>query len=180
MELATTSSLNKLLMTLHNICNAHYMRPSFGYGSTEDINASNNIFFPAVWAEPAESKSINTDQGVRVEELTLNIYSFDRIDKGDSNFQELHSDMKYLLQTILAFVREDAYLRNNFISLSRRDGEFRPVTRWDDENTNGWMCKMVFRMPVVYNPCNVPIGPIQQPCKVTYVLPNYVDCGYVN
>lgn len=171
---AVSSSLDRILETLQIICQAHYMRPSYGYGPTEDFNAANQTLMPAIWVEPSDSKEMNTDQGVRVEELTLNVYAVDRINKGDSNFQYIHSDMKYLLQTIVAELREVEYVRNLFIGLSRRDIEYKPITRWSDENCNGWMVKLIFRLPVVYTPCNIPIGPMPDQ---RFGMFNVVDAG---
>lgn len=158
---AVGSSLNRILLTIQNICINHLMKPSFGYGDTGDFNASNQTLMPAIWIEPMESNEFNSDGGVRVEELALNVYAIDRINKGDNNFQEIHSDMKYLLQTIIAEIRESSYTRNLFIGLSRQNLYFKPVSRWGDENCNGWMVKLIFRLPVVYTPCNSPIDPIE-------------------
>lgn len=177
--IAVGTSLNKLLTVLNNISNAHQMRPSFGFGPTSDFNANNQVKFPAIWVEPSESKDINSDQGVRVQQIGLNVYAMDRIDKGDSNFQELLSDMKYLLDTIIAYIRESQYCRDNYIILDKQDQIFTHVWRETDENCNGYKVKLLIRVADIYTPCNSPFGPINVPCPVTYVLPNYVDCFYV-
>lgn len=159
-QVATGSSLNRILYVLQVICDASQFNPSFGYGPTEDFNASNQTFMPAIWVEPGSSKEFNYDNGVRVEELELNVYAVDRINKGDNNFQDIHSDMKYLLQSIVSMIRESSYTRYQWIGLSRRDIEYKPFSRWSDENCNGWMVKLIFRVPVQYNPCNTPFDPL--------------------
>lgn len=176
-QIATGSSLNRILYVLQVICNSMEMVHSFGYGATEDFNASNNTLMPAIWVEPNDSKEFNYDNGVRVEELALNVYCIDRINKGDNNFQDIHSDTKYTLQSIVAIVRESAYTRYQWIGLTRRDLEYKPVVRWSDENCNGWMCKLIFRVPVQYNPCNTPIIPPPAFNPQWNGLMNVVDAG---
>lgn len=166
------NTLNRVLLSLEQICNAHQMRPSFGYGSTSDFNANNQVVFPAIWVEPTESKVINSIQGVRVKQYALNVYAMDRIDKGDSNFQEIHSDMMYLLETIIAYIRESSFTRDQYISIDYQDQVFTPIVREADENCNGFRVKLLLRIPDVYTPCNSPFAPIG--------IERYVDLGYVD
>ena len=166
--IAIGSSLNKIIKVIEEICNAHAFAPSFGYGPTSDINADNQTIFPLVWVEPTESRVINSDQGAKVAQLSLNLYALDRIDKGDSNFLDIHSDMMYLLQTIVGFIRESSFTRDQYITIDRQDQVFTPVTRETDENCNGFMLRLVLRMPDVYTPCNSPFS------GITYSFPQYL------
>lgn len=178
-QIAIGTSLNKLLTVLGNIVGAHEWNPSYGFGPTEDFNASNDVTFPAIWVEPITNKNFNSIQGVRAQQIGINLYAMDRINKGDNNFQEVMSDMKYLLDTIVAYIADSQYCIDNFISLDKQDGELTPVMRTTDENCNGYRLKLLIRVADLYTECNSPFNAIPVICPVTYVLPNYVDCFYV-
>lgn len=173
--LATSTTLNKFIYQLQIAISLHQMRPFFaGLGPTADINAENNIKYPAIWVEPIESKSVNSIQGVRVDQLGLNVYCIDRIDKGDSNYQEILSDTRYILETLVGFIRESQMFRDEYIMIDTQDIIYTPVQRETDENCNGYRIRLLIRTPNTYNPCNSPFE-----CPVTYVDPGYVDCFYV-
>jgi len=167
-SIAIGSSLNRIILTLQEICNVNSMVSYFNYGPISDFNADNNVTFPAIWVEPTESRVINSVQGVKVAQVTLNLYALDRIDKGDSNFLDVHSDMMYLLQTIVGYIRESEYTRNLYITIDQQDQVFIPVTRETDENCNGFMLRLILRMPDVYTPCNSPFNP------GTFSFPNFI------
>ncbi len=176
------TTLNRVIQTIKMIAEAHQMKPYFGFGQGADINADNQIFYPALWVEPVESKVMNSVQGVKVSQIGLNLYAFDRINKGDSNYQDLLSDMMYLLDTVIAEIREGEYSRSFRISIDKQDQIFTPIQRDTDENVNGYRCKLLLRVPNTITPCNSPIGPIVPRvviCPVTYVDIDYVDCYYV-
>ena len=169
--IAIGSSLNKIIKVLEAICTAHPMVNTFGYGPTSDINATNDVVFPLVWVEPNMNRVINSDQGVKVAIISLNLYALDRIDKGDSNFLDIHSDMLYLLQDIVSFIRESDYTRTAYITIDRQDQTFTPMTRETDENCNGFMLSLTLRIPDVYTPCNSSIG------AITYSFPTYIPAA---
>lgn len=158
MSQVRTSSLLRVGEEIKSIVDRHFFKPDFGYGPTSDINAGNQLTMPFVWLEPYQSRIINSIQGITVEKLTLNIYAMDRINKGDDNFAQIHSDMLYLLQTIMAEIRQSQTFIDLFIRIETEDQVFTPVTRDTDEYCNGWMVKLVLRMPMTYNPCNIPIS----------------------
>lgn len=160
MQPVQTSTLNRVVKEINNIVNNHYFKPDFGYGPTSDINAGNQLTMPFVWVEPFQSKLSNSVQGLKAQKLTLNVYAMDRIDKGDSNFQEIHSNMLMLLENIATQFRESQTYIELFIRLEKQDMVFEPVTRDTDENCNGWRARMEFRIPMTYTPCTNPINQI--------------------
>lgn len=186
------NTYNQIIDYIRTICSNHEMNPFCDFGPIWNINARNDITFPLVWIEPTDGKLINSVQGVRVKKYSLYIWCLDRINKGDQNFppitstyqyQEIISDTAFLLETIIAEIRESEWARLNYFILDSADDEMKIALEVTDENTNGWRCKMNFRIPDIYNPCNIPINPIPlfppDECVVTYVDDGYVDCGYV-
>lgn len=173
------NSYNQLINYIKEICANHGMKPSCTFGPIWDFNADNQIFFPSIWIEPIDTKIVNSIQGVRVLKYAFYVYAVDRVDKGDNNFQDVMSDMDFLIKTIVAEIREGEFSRLNYFIIDSQDDEMHPVIEFTDEYTAGWRCKLMLRIPDIYNPCNVPIIPVPEPCTVTYVQPGYVVCGYV-
>ena len=170
-------SLNRVIETIKIICESHHMKPYFGFGQGSDINADNQIFYPAVWVEPYNSKVINSKQGVKVSQIGLNLYAFDRINKGDSNYQDILSDTMYLLDTIISEIREGQYCRSLGISIDMQEQLFTPIQRDTDENVNGYKVTLLIRVPNTITPCNSPISPMM---PYTYsILPSYPGSGGV-
>lgn len=189
------NTYNQLINYIRELCsNIEFdgsITPFCDFGPLWNINARNDITFPLIWIEPIPFKISNSNQGVRVVKYAFNIYALDRINKGDQNFppinnryqyQELLSDMDFLIKIILAEIRESEWARLNYFILDKaQDDEVTPMLEVFDENTNGWRCKLNLRIPDIYNPCNIPIAriPDEQDCPNNYVNINYVECEYV-
>jgi len=168
-------SLNRVIETIKIICESHHMKPYFGFGQGSDINADNQIYYPAIWVEPYNSKVINSKQGIKVSQIGLSVYAFDRINKGDSNYQDILSDTMYLLDTIISEIREGAYCRSLGISVDMQEQIFTPIQRDTDENVNGYKVTLLIRVPNTVTPCNSPISPMM---PYTYsILPSYNPGG---
>jgi len=156
-----TLSLNKVVSILRDIQIRHKMVNSFFFGTTADYNALKNVLYPIFIVEPTSTIMKQSQQtlGYQSEFLGFNLYLMDRINKGDSNYQELLSDCLYELQTIIAEIDNHIYYIEANMSIVE-DISFEPVVRFDDDDVNGYMAKIKFKIPIRYTPCNNPIQPI--------------------
>jgi len=152
-------SHNKIISILRDISILNKQVSSFGYGQMDDFNADNLVEFPAIFVEsgPVRVSSLGNGYGEEVSEFR--VYCMDRINKGDSNYQDIISDTKYILQSLLAEIDGHQYFRELGLAL---DGDqfMEPYLEQTDENTNGWIWTLGLRQPFRYTPCNTPINPI--------------------
>src|ERR1035437_4783492 len=157
---ATTPNINRIITELSTIAHNHLSNPFFGFGPISDLNASNNSMMPIIWLEPANSTLKNTVSGFRSANISFKLYCLDKINKGDSNFQYLMSDMFQLGAEVAAQVRESASLRTLFIGFDLSEHQVEPMMRGTDEDLNGYIFHLKFQVPIIYTPCNNPISPL--------------------
>lgn len=176
------NTYDQIINTIKDIVKNHGMKPGFDFGPLWNFNATNSMKpsdFPFVWLEPTPTTLKNSIQGVRVWQCTFNMYALDRIDKGDNNYQQIMSDMDFLLKSIVAEIRESEFTRYNYVIIDYQDLVITPALEITDEYTNGWYLKLLLQIPDIYTPCNIPITPVVPPVEEMYVLLGYVDDGYV-
>ena len=157
---ATTPNINRIITELSTIAHNHLSNPFFGFGPISDLNASNNSMMPIIWLEPDNSTLKNTVSGFRSANISFKLYCLDKINKGDSNFQYLMSDMFQLGAEVAAQVRESASLRTLFIGFDLSEHQVEPMMRGTDEDLNGYIFHLKFQVPIIYTPCNNPISPL--------------------
>jgi hypothetical protein len=90
---------------------------------------------------------------------TFNVYSLDRIAKGDGNFNELLNDCWFILQTFITQIDQHPYYTDLGMMLDG-DINLQPVFEVQDDNVNGWMATITIKTPNKYTPCNTPQIPI--------------------
>ena len=156
-----TISINKVVSILRDIQIRNPLTNTFFYGSGADFNALKNVIYPAFIVEQSSTIMKQSQQtlGYQTEFLGFNLYVMDRINKGDSNYQELLSDCLYSLQTMITEIDNHIYYIELGMSIVE-DITFEPVIRADDDDIQGWMAKIKFKIPIRYTPCNNPIQPI--------------------
>ena len=157
--LNNTISLNKIISIFYDLALRQNMVNYVNSGNISNINTQNNIIYPAIWIEPTRSRNIEGENGYRESEYEFNIYSLDRINKGDSNFQDTLSDAKYILDSMVSEIDGHQYYRDMGIKLYG-DQFFNTYIEETDENCNGWVLNLTLRVPNRYTPCNTPFAPI--------------------
>jgi hypothetical protein len=153
-----TSSLNQIITIFRDIATRSKMINDFGFGNTYDLNAKKNIQYPLLWIEPSQNVTKDGGQNIGFREFYygLNVYVIDRIDKGDSNYQELLSDTQYILNTIIAEIDQHIFYIDNNMSLTG-DIYTNPIVYSYDDNLNGYQAQLKIKVPLRYSPCNNPI-----------------------
>jgi len=152
-------SHNKIVSILRDISLLNRQVSSFGYGQIHDFNSDDTVVFPSIFVEPGPVSVSSTGNGYGEEVSEFNVYCLDRINKGDSNYQDIISDMKFILQSLLGEIDGHQYFRELGLAL---DGDqlMEPYLEETDENVNGWVWTLGLRQAFRYNPCNTPINPI--------------------
>ena len=176
-------TLSRAYQLIYDIAKSSDLKPYVNFGQQQDINADGNIYYPALWVEPVESKFINSTQGVKASQIGFNLYAMDIINKGDSNYLYALSDMMYFLQTIISSIRESDVARSYGISIDKTDQTLTAIQRETDENVNGYRVKLLLRVVNTVTPCDSPLG-VVDPCDCENApnnyADNYVQCGYVD
>jgi hypothetical protein len=83
----------------------------------------------------------------------------DKINMGDDNYDDVISDTHYILDTMISEMDQHKFYRDMNLSLVDNI-TMEPVLEGTDDNVNGWMAEMAFKIPIRYTPCNTPIEPI--------------------
>lgn len=154
-----TEQLSKIISIFRDISVRHKQINDFGYGQKFDIGASRSMLFPYLWVEPTRHTWNQTDNRFRDVTYTFNVYIMDKINKGDSNWEDTHSDTEYILSTILTEISQHQYYVEMGIIMDG-DVDIEPEMEETDDNSNGWKANLSLRIPMRYTPCNIPIQPI--------------------
>ena len=158
--MTNTVSLNKIVSIFRDLSIRHKMIMDFGFGA-EWNNQPDNRKYPYMYVEPISSATIISPatNDYHAEQYTFRISLMDRINKGDSNYTEILSDMDYILKTIITQMAQHQY----YIDLGMKfvgDVRLEPAYEITSDDVNGWSCDMTLQMPLNYTPCNNPIEPL--------------------
>ena len=157
---SNTLSINKIIRMFQDIAERHLMINSFSYGPLSDINTEGELKMPYLHIENTSS-TLSKGTGIDYREVYYNfdIYVMDRINKGDSNYQDTTSDTLYILQTIITEISQHPYYVAAGLKLVN-DIETESVFEATDENVNGHRTTLRFKQGFRYTPCTVPIDEI--------------------
>lgn len=153
-----TPSINKIISIFKDFALRNKMVYDFSYGPTYNIGASRPMKFPYIWVEQGQATSSKGNQGWNTI-VTFNVYCMDKIDRSADNFNELVSDTKFILDSMVAEMINHRLYRDYHISI---DGDviFDPVVEGTDDDVNGWQASISLRIPLLYTPCSTPVEPI--------------------
>jgi hypothetical protein len=173
---SNTPSLNKLVEIIGLVSRNHRMVRDFRFGPLWDMNALKDLQTPYIWCEEAQSRIAiaNSGGGPGVHKTglyTFRLYCMDRIQKDQSNYNEILSDTKFILDTIMTNIDQHPLFIQLGLSIDAGDIVFEPVYEETDVNANGHSVEFTLRFPIRYTPCNVPIDPL---AGFTYSLDNNV------
>ena len=152
-------SVNQIISIFRDLSIRHEMVNDFGYGPTYNIGASQPMKFPYIWVEQGQAQVLKSSNGYKENIYTFQVYCMDKINKGDDNYDEIISDTKFILDSIISDMSQHQYYVDFNISLYL-DIVMDVVTEATDDNVNGWVANISLKNPVRYTPCNVPIEPI--------------------
>ena len=154
---SNTPSLNKLIELIGLVSRNHRMVKDFRNGPLWDMNALKDLQTPYIWCEEAQSRITIGNGSHKTGLYTFRLYCMDRIQKDQSNYQEILSDTKFILDTIITELDQHPLFIQLGLSIDQGDVVFEPVYEETDVNANGHMVEFTFRYPIRYTPCNVPI-----------------------
>ena len=154
-----TLSVNSIISIFRDLSIRSEMVNDFGYGPTYNIGASQPMKFPYIWVEQGQAQVLKSLNGYKENIYTFQVYCMDKINKGDDNYDEIISDTKFILDSIISDMSQHQYYVDFNLSLYQ-DIVMDVVTEATDDNVNGWVATISLKNPVRYTPCNVPIEPI--------------------
>ena len=157
---ANTPTLNKLVELVQLVSQNHRMVKDFRFGPLWNMNALRDLMTPYLWLEE-QGSSMTMGNGYKKTALyTFKLYCMDRIQKDESNYTEILSDTKFILDTIMTELDQHPLFVELGLSMDSADITFEPVYEETDTNSNGHSCTFTFRFPIRYTPCNVPMYPL--------------------
>lgn len=144
-----TITLNNITDILKNIARDHIMIKDYGYG---DLGSGKfNLKMPYLWIQPLSQSTIN-DNNTQQAVYSIDIFVCDRITKGDDNSEEIISDTNFILNWILSYFKTSKEIKNMGIKITNNDLEI--FTSKTDNNLNGWVVNVKFRIPINYSACD--------------------------
>jgi hypothetical protein len=152
-------SVNQIVSIFRDLALRHDMINDFGYGPSYNIGASRPMRFPYLWIEQGQAQVLKSINGYKENIYAFQIYCMDKINKGDDNYDEIISDTKFILDSIISDMSQHKYYVDLNLSLFQ-DITMEVVVEATDDNVNGWIANVSLKNPVRYTPCNVPIEPI--------------------
>ena len=156
-----TLSLNQIVSIFQDLALRQKQVNDFFYGQSYDIGASRQMKFPYVAIENIQSTITKSANGFKEALYTFKIYCVDKINRGQSNYDEIISNTHFILDTMIQEVSQHQYYRDFNLSISN-DITFTPVVEAFDDDVNGWEIDIVIKHPIRYTYCNTPITPITQ------------------
>ena len=157
---SNTPSLNKLIEIIGLVSRNHRMVKDFRFGPLWDMNALKDLQTPYIWCEEAQSRITMGNNSHKTGLYTFRLYCMDRIQKDQSNYNEILSDTKFILDTIMTEIDQHPLFIQLGLSIDEGDIVFEPVYEETDINANGHSVEFTLRFPIRYTPCNVPIDPL--------------------
>lgn len=152
-------SVNQIVSIFRDLALRHDMINDFGYGPSYNIGASRPMRFPYLWIEQGQAQVLKSINGYKENIYAFQIYCMDKINKGDDNYDEIISDTKFILDSIISDMSQHRYYVDLNLSLFQ-DITMEVVVEATDDNVNGWIANVSLKNPIRYTPCNVPIEPI--------------------
>lgn len=150
----------RLLKIIGDLSLSNKLVSSFGVGPKSSFNADKSVVFPSVWLEPGDVTIQQSDGGrYSMEYHNFNIYCYDRINKGDDNYQDSLDLTLYILETLIGQIDGHQYFQELGI-LMDGDQDIEVLLEDTDENCNGWRWGLTFKIPMNFTPCNTPFIPI--------------------
>jgi len=157
---ANTPSLNRLVEIIQLVSQNHRMVKDFRFGPLWNMNALRDLMTPYIWLEELDSRITIGNGSHKTGLYTFKMYCMDRIQKDETNYREILSDTKFILDTIMTQIDQHPLFVELGLSIDNQDIIYEPVYEETDTNSNGHSCQFTMRFPIRYTPCNVPIYPL--------------------
>ncbi|OJW82067.1 MAG: hypothetical protein BGO69_15835 [Bacteroidetes bacterium 46-16] len=150
-----TITLKKLALMINEIAVGHDMVNYCGFGDKPDMTG---VKFPYLWIQPYNSTALWSDDTSQMSDIYygLNLYVYDKIDKGDGNFFDVISDCDFIINTILAHITLHPKYEEYEISIDQNTSSDIVLHETDDDAA-GCVSTVYFKVPFRYSNCNIPI-----------------------
>lgn len=141
---ANTPTLNKLIELIQEVSQNHQMVADFRFGPLYNRNALRDLNTPYIWLEEQQSKITIGDGSMKTALYTFTLYCMDRIQKDESNYRDILSDTKFILDTIVTELDQHPLFNILGISFDKTtDVIYEPLYENDDLNVNGHSATIV-------------------------------------
>lgn len=174
----TAPTLNKLVDLIKEVCLNHYMIADFDFGPLWNRNVE-KLRTPYIWLEEQGSKMSMGNGSFKTSVFTFKLYCMDRIQKDESNYQEILSDTKFILDTIMTDLDQHPLFVELGLTYDKTsDILYEPVYEETDVNTNGHSAQFSWKIAFRLTPCTVPIN--YNLSTGVYVIDGYWINGYTD
>lgn len=154
-----TPQLSNIVNIFKDISIRHKMINDFGFGPEYNIGASRPMFFPYMWVTTVGGGWVKSGNYFHEKNYEFKVYIIDKINKGDNNWEDIHSDTEYIINTVLTeLIQNPVYIDMNIVA---DNIDITPIIEWSDDNSNGWVADILIRVPMRYTPCVNPINDIE-------------------
>ena len=174
---STTPTLNNLVALIKEVSLNHFMIKDFGFGPLWNRNVE-ELNTPYIWCEEGQSKMTQGNMSMKTSEYTFTLYCMDRIQKDETNYQEILSDTKFILDTIMTELdQHPLFIQLGLTYNKNQDIIYNPIYEETDYNANGHSAEFTWKFAFRLTPCTVPI---QYNLGRVYVLDGYWDDDYTD
>jgi len=152
------NTIDGILNIFKSIADRHYMINDFGSGPSSNIGADRALKFPYLWVEYIPNSVILSQNANPIATYSFDILVMDKINKGDTNYQDCMSDTDAIMNTVLIELSKASYIREkrmNFFGTITKS----PAQQITDDNVNGWVTTVNVQMPLSFTECSIPINP---------------------
>lgn len=151
------TTVNTIIEIFRSISERHSMIQSFGFGPTFNISTNQATRYPLLWVEQSPS-TVQRQNGMIVAYYSFSVYVMDKLDKGDSNYNDVVSDTDFILNTIVAELGDSGKYRELGIVLQDTVTKEPVTTVNNTDNAEGWMADMSFKVVLPLNSCSIPVS----------------------
>ena len=138
---------NQIIKSLNDIADNHLQINSFQYDSLDNIATSGTIYYPMMFVlvKPATVVDLKLN-------LNFTIIFCDLVHKGETNMQEVESDMLSIALDVIHELQSPSYTW----SFDTKSPKLDPFgDRFDDEVT-GWSMDITLGVPKDMDRCSIP------------------------
>lgn len=154
-------SYNSIISIIKDISERHYQINSFGVGSIADFDIAGNMTAPILWVTPIDGTLIKSDDASSypVKNITLELRLIDLVNPNQNNANDVHSDTFQILTDVVNEIDQHPYYQRSQLQLDG-DVNLEPLEEWSDDDGNGWVARITFKMKNHTAFCGLPLANI--------------------
>ncbi len=146
-------SYNQIIKRIKWFADNHRQVNSFGNGDLWEVIEHDQLAdfeYPLIFLVDVPN-TINAS----VDSTAFDVYFMDLVHKDESNENEVKSDQKRTALDLIAFLKQDATLRENNVVITKNNTLTSFTEKFNDELT-GWKMNIQLNQPFNYNSCQIP------------------------